>query len=164
MLTSLILAAALLAPQVTTVQTPVGVDAYHGNYESQRSASEQNFDSGILSAFQSKQGQSGQMEGSWTIADVGGKSLVALEMRADPASDSKLSAAWRSMQGGYGITNSGFVSSLIVIGRDMEINYFPGRQRSPNILRLHKDGDNVWRGTLMDIAGQMTPVTLTATR
>ncbi|MEI9903546.1 MAG: hypothetical protein WDN06_05855 [Asticcacaulis sp.] len=52
---------------------------------------------------------------------------------------------------------SGFVSDIELTGRDLEVNYVPGSQRSPNILRLHRDPSGQWRGDMMDPAGQQDP-------
>ncbi|MEI9902767.1 MAG: hypothetical protein WDN06_01385 [Asticcacaulis sp.] len=70
------------------------------------------------------------MEGSWVISDGSGQKLVGLELRND---DGRLDGAWRSMQAGYGMNASGFVSDIELTGRDMEVNYFAGNQRSPTI-------------------------------
>ncbi len=164
MLTVLLLAAAFAgqdpapAAAPSSPQTAVSVDAYHGDYEGAKTDSEQRFDSGIWSAYNARENQTSPMEGSWVISDGSGQKLVGLELRND---DGRLDGAWRSMQGSYGINTSGFVSDIEVTGRDMEVNYMPGSQRSPNIVRLHKDGDGQWRGSLMDVAGNKTPVMLT---
>ncbi len=160
MLTALILASALAsqdqpAAAATSAQTAVSVDAYHRDYEGAKTDSEQRFDSGIWSAYNARENQTGPMEGSWVISDGSGQKLVGLELRND---DGRLDGAWRSMQAGYGMNASGFVSDIELTGRDMEVNYFAGNQRSPTIVRLHKDADGQWRGSLMDIAGNKTPV------
>lgn len=163
MLTVLFLVAALGAqagaqPAASSSQTAVSVDAYHRDYEGAKTDSEQRFDSGIWSAYNARENQTGPMEGSWVISDGSGQKLVGLELRND---DGRLDGAWRSMQANYGINSSGFVSDIEMTGRDMEVNYMPGSQRSPNIVRLHKDADGQWRGSLMDVAGNKTPVMLT---
>ena len=164
MLIALLLAAAVSSPSGQDATAPasaqaVSVDAYHRNYEGAKTDSEQRFDSGIWSAYNARENQSGPMEGSWVVADSMGHQLIGLELRSD-RSDGRLDGAWRSMQASYGINASGFVSDIEVTGRDMEVNYIAGSAHSPNIVRLHKDSDGQWRGSLMDVAGHKTPVML----
>lgn len=164
MLPALVLTAALLAQDTPPAQTTppasgsaVSVDAYKRDYEGPKTDSEMRYDSGILSAYSSKVGQ---MEGSWVIAANDGRKLVGLELRSDNVVSGRIEGAWRSMLAGFGLNESGFVSDVSLTGRDLEINYFQGRARSPTILHLHKDNDGTWRGSLMDVMGRKTPVTM----
>ncbi len=164
MLPALILSVALMAQDVSPAASAaassgsaVSVDAYKRNYEGPKTDSEMRYDSGILSAYSSKVGQ---MEGSWVVAANDGRRLVGLELRSDNVASGRIEGAWRSMLAGFGLNDSGFVSDVSLTGRDLEINYFQGRARSPTILNLHKDNDGAWRGNLMDVMGRKTPVTM----
>ncbi len=167
MLPALILTAALVAQDAApatqsagqTSTFAVGVDSYHRNYEGPQTDQEARYDSGILSAYSSKEGQMGGLEGSWVVATADGRNLVGLELRSNNAGG-QLDGAWRSMLTGYGMNNSGFVSNIALTGRDLEINYMPGRQRSPNILQVHKDADGYWRGSLLDVQGHKTAIVM----
>ncbi len=165
MLPVLILSAALLAqdaspPQTNAQPAAVGVDAYRGNYEGPKSDQEARYDSSIWSAYASKENAMGGLEGSWIVADSAGHKLVGLELRNDQRLSGQLEGAWRSLQMGFGLNRSGFISNVSLTGRDLEINYAPGRQRSPNILQLHRDGSG-WRGNMLDVKGQKTPIVMT---
>lgn len=174
MLTALILSAALMGQDVTNdsaslqspaAQTPaVSVDAYHGNYEAPKTGQQLNYDSGIWSAYNAKENQVGNLEGSWVVATPDGRQLVGLELRSNNLVSGRLEGAWRSMLAGFGVNNSGFVSDVSLTGRDLEINYFAGKARSPTILHIHQDGDGQWRGNMLDTAGHKTPVVMSNLR
>ncbi len=170
MLPALILTAALLAPaaQDATVApaasaqssaTAVGVNAYHRDYEGPQTDSEMRYNSNIMSAFSSKEGQMG-LEGSWLVATSDGRKLVGLELRTDGSAGGRLDGAWRSMLAGFGMNDSGFVSNIALTGRELEINYFPGKAHSPNILQVHRDADGSWRGSLLDPLGHRTAIVM----
>ena len=163
MFAALILSAALMGP-LAAQDTPtpsasqsVKVDAYHGDYESAKTDKEMRYDSGILSALSAREGN---MEGSWLVSGADGAKLLALELRSDKLLSGRLEGAWRSMLASFGMNGSGFVSSVDLTGRELEVNYFIGTARSPTILRLHRDGDNLWRGDMMDVAGNKTPIVM----
>ncbi len=164
MLHALILASAL-ATQDAPASTPassaptqaVNVDDYKRNYEGAETDSEARFDSGIWSAYNARENAAGPMEGSWVVADDTGHQLVGFELRSD---NGGLDGAWRSLSASAGLNGSGFVSDIELIGRDMEVNYFADGQRSPTIIRLHRDNSGQWRGSLMDVAGGKTPVVM----
>ena len=161
MLPALILASALAAqdaPAASASAQAVSVDDYRRNYEGAKTDSEQRFDSGIWSAYNARENAAGPMEGSWVVADTSGHQLVGLELRND---NGGLDGAWRSLSATPGLNGSGFVSDIELTGRDMEVNYFAGGARSPTIVRLHRDGGGQWSGSLMDTAGNKTPVILT---
>lgn len=167
MLPALILSAALFAQDASPPQNPapsqpaaVGVDAYRGNYEGPKSDQEARYDSSIWSAYANKESEMGSLEGSWIVTDGEGHKLVGLELRNDHQTSGQLEGAWRSLQMGFGLNRSGFISNVSLTGRDLEINYGPNRQRSPTILQLHRDG-NGWRGNLLDVKGQKTPIVMT---
>jgi len=138
----------------------VGVDAYRGNYEGPKSEQEARYDSSIWSAYASKESEMGGLEGSWVVTDATGRKLVGLELRNDHRLSGQLEGAWRALQAGFGLNTSGFISNVSLTGRDLEINYGPGR-RSPNILQLHRDSGGAWRGNLLDVQGQKTPIVMT---
>ncbi len=174
-LTALILSAALLgqdaaADQATDSQSPppqtppVSVDAYHGNYEAPKTGQELNYDSGIWSAYNAKENQVGNLEGSWVVTTADGRKLVGLELRSNNLVSGRLEGAWRSLLAGFGVNNSGFVSDVDLTGRDLEINYFAGKARSPTILMMHKDGDGLWRGNLLDTTGHKTAIVMSTVR
>ncbi len=170
MLPFLILSAALLAQDASSAQdaapsqpAAVDVDAYRGNYEGPKTAQEARYDSSIWSAYASKESEMGGLEGSWIVSDGEGHKLVGLELRSDHQISGQLEGAWRAMQAGFGLNTSGFISNLSLTGRDLEINYRPGRQRSPNILQLHRDTGGAWRGNLLDVQGHKTPIVMTKT-
>ncbi len=156
MLSFLIMSAALLA-QDTATSAAVTVDAYHRNYEAPKNDSEARYDSRLAQAMTAKEGQ---MEGSWLVSAGDGRKLISLELRGATGS---LEGAWRSAQASYGLNGSGFVSDVSQTGREMEIDYFVGTSRSPTILHLHRDNDGQWRGVLMNVAGERTPVVLART-
>jgi len=169
-LPALILSAALFAQDASAAQDAapsqsqsggVGVDAYRGNYEGPKSEQEARYDSSIWSAYANKESEMGALEGSWVVADTDGHRLVGLELRNDQKLSGQLEGAWRSLQMGFGLNRSGFISNVSLTGRDLEINYAPGRQRSPNILQLHRDASGAWRGNLLDVKGQKTPIVMT---
>ncbi|WP_443748830.1 hypothetical protein [Asticcacaulis solisilvae] len=139
----------------------VGVDAYRGNYEGPKSEQEARYDSSIWSAYANKESEMGGLEGSWVVSDGDGHKLVGLELRSDHQISGQLEGAWRAMQAGYGLNTSGFISNLSLTGRDLEINYMPGRQRSPNILQVHRDASGAWRGNLLNVQGEKTPIVMT---
>ncbi len=164
MLPALILTAALLAPAQDAPAAPqsgsaVSVDAYHRDYEGPQSDAEMRYNSNILSAYTSKEGQMG-LEGSWLVATSDGRKLVGLELRSDGSANGRLDGAWRSMLAGFGMNDSGFVSNIALTGRELEINYFPGRAHSPNILQVHRDADGNWRGSLLDPLGHRTAIVM----
>lgn len=183
-ITALILSAAMLAQDLpdgprpyqptTTAKgngpvTPatgggVGVDAYRRDYEGPKNSQELTYDSGIFQAYASKENQIGNMEGSWVVTAADGRKLVGLELRSENMVSGRLEGAWRSMLAGFGMNSSGFVSDITLTGRDLEVNYFVGGARSPTILNLHKDADQVWRGYMLDTKGEKTPVVLTQVR
>ena len=140
------------APQTPAKPSMIKVDAYH------ESAGDRT-DSGIWSAFNAKQSQSGPMEGTWIVASSDGRKLVSLELRSD-ASTQRLEGAWRSLTKDTGLTGAGFVSDLFLDGPDMEINYAAGRTQTPNVLELRKMADGQWRGFLLDPTGRKTDVTM----
>ena len=140
------------APQTPAKPAMVKVDAYH-------EAAGDRTDSGIWSAFNARQSQSGPMEGTWIVASSDGRKLVSLELRSD-ASTQKLEGAWRSLTKDTGLTGAGFVSDLFLDGPDLEINYAAGRTQTPNVLELRKTSDGQWRGFLLDPAGRKTDVTM----
>jgi len=168
-LTALLMSAALLAqdtsplPDSTQVSpAAVTVDQYHGSYgQTDRALS---YDSGIWSAYRAKESEVGSLEGSWTVADTGGRKLLGLVLRSDNVVSGRIEGAWRSMLASFGLNNSGFVSDVSLTGHDLEVNYFVGKARSPTILHLHKDDDGLWRGTMLDPAGQKTAVTMAKER
>ncbi len=174
MLTALILSAALMGQDIADPQTPaqtpaaqtppVTVDAYHGNYEAPKSGREMSYDSGIWSAYNAKESQVGNLEGSWVVATPDGRKLVGLELRSTNLVSGRLDGAWRSMLAGFGVNNSGFVSDMTLTGRDLEINYFAGKARSPTILQLHKDNDGQWRGNMLDTTGHKTAIVMSNLR
>lgn len=179
MLTALFLSAALLGQDVAAPQSPgqasptqtppaqtppVSVDAYHGNYEAPQSGSEMSYDSGIWSAYNAKENQVGNLEGSWVVSTPDGRKLVGLELRSNNLVSGRLEGAWRSMLAGFGVNNSGFVSDMTLTGRDLEINYFAGKARSPTILQLHKDNDGQWRGNMLDTTGHKTAIVMSNVR
>ena len=172
MLPVLLLSAALLAqdvpapqgaaqPQSPSQTGAVGVDAYRGNYEGPKSEQEARYDSSIWSAYANKESEMGALEGSWVVTDQTGRKLVGLELRNDQKLSGQLEGAWRALQAGFGLNTSGFISNVSLTGRDLEINYGPSRQRSPNILQLHRDTNGAWRGNLLDVKGQKTPIVMT---
>lgn len=144
----------LPAQDTTPAGNAVKIDAYSRDYEDSKSAAEAQYDSNIWSAYSAKVGQ---MEGSWVVSGDSGN-VVALELRRE--TDGGLDGAWRSMQGATGINASGFVSNIALTNNDLEINYIPGRARSPNILHLKKQSDGSWRGTMMDVTGRKVPVVM----
>jgi len=167
-LPALILSAALLAQDASPPQNtapsqpaPVGVDAYRGNYEGPKSDQEARYDSSIWSAYANKESAMGGLEGSWVVTDAEGHKLVGLELRNDQKLSGQLEGAWRSLQLGFGLNRSGFIANVSLTGHDLEINYAPGRQRSPNILQLRRDASGAWRGNMLDIKGQKTPIVMT---
>lgn len=163
MFIALILASALTAQDgeaASSSQTAVSVDAYRRDYEGAKTDSEARFDSGIWSAYNARENQTDSMEGSWVVADGGGRRILGLELRSDGGMAGRLEGAWRSLLANFGMNASGFVSDVELTGRDIEINYFPGSAHSPNILSLHKDADGQWRGKMMDPQGQKTAITL----
>lgn len=174
MLPALILTAALLAQDASAAQDAappqsqpqsqsggVGVDAYRGNYEGPKSEQEARYDSSIWSAYANKESEMGSLEGSWVVTDGDGHKLVGLELRTDHQLSGQLEGAWRSLQIGFGLNRSGFISNVSLTGHDLEINYGPSRQRSPTILQLHRDAAGAWRGNLLDVKGQKTPIVMT---
>jgi hypothetical protein len=142
----------------------VSVDAYRRNYEGPKDSREMSYDSGLLSAYMSKENQIGNMEGSWVIAGADGRKLVGLELRSENAVSGRMEGAWRSMLAGFGMNNSGFVSDINMTGRDMEITYYAGGARSPTLLHLTKGGDALWRGYMLDPKGEKTTVTMAQVR
>ena len=145
-----------------SAQTPVDVNAYTRNYESPKTPVEQNFDSSIWQAYANKESQVGNMEGEWVVTDASGQKLIGLELRSDGVSSGKLDGAWRSMVAGYGLNESGFVSHITLTGRDLEVNYFADKSRSPTVLEVHKDSDGQWRGDMLATDGQETPIIMSA--
>ncbi len=142
----------------------VSVDAYRRNYEGPKDYREMSYDSGLLSAYVNKENSIGNMEGSWVVAGSDGRKLVGLELRSQNAVSGRLEGAWRSMLAGFGMNNSGFVSDINMIGRDMEVTYYAGGARSPTILHLTKGGDALWRGYMLDPKGEKTTVTMSQVR
>jgi hypothetical protein len=132
--------------------TMVKVDAYH---ETPRDST----DSGIWSAFNARQSESGSMEGTWVVAATDGRKLVGFELRAD-APERQLQGAWRSLTSDVGLTRSGFISDLFLDGPALEINYSTGKLHTPSVLELRKGADGQWRGVLLDPAGRKTEVTM----
>jgi hypothetical protein len=167
---ALLVGAALMGQDAAVPQTAdqaassqaVSVDDYHGDYEGPQSDRAQNYDSGILSALRAK--ESGRLEGSWTVADAGGKELLSLELRNTGSVGSRLEGAWRSLLATFGMNTSGFVSDVSLTGQDLEINYFAGKARSPTILHMHKDTDTQWHGTMLDPVGHKTAVVMSKIR
>ncbi len=165
MLPALIVSAALLA-QDSTATSPassgaaVSVDAYRRDYEGPKTDAEMRFDTSIWSAYNSKENQTGALEGSWVVADGAGRKLVGLELRNDNLVSGRMEGAWRSMLAGFGLNNSGFVSDVSLTGNNLEVNYFPGKSRSPTILQMRRDG-NAWRGSMLDANGKKTTVVMT---
>jgi len=141
----------------------VDVASYRRNYEAPKDSRELSYDSGIFSAYASKENQMG-MEGSWAIYGADNQQILALELRSENVVSNRLEGAWRSLLAGYGMNKSGFVSDVNLAGRDLEVNYFVGGARSPTILHVHKDNDNVWRGYMMDTNGDKTSVVMTQVR
>jgi len=141
-----------VTPSAPAKPTMVKVDAYH-------ETSGDRTDSGIWSAFNAKQSQSGPMEGTWIVTSADGRKLVSLELRSD-ASTQKLEGAWRALTGDTGLTGAGFVSDLFLDGPSLEINYATGRTQTPNVLELRKTADGQWQGFLLDPAGHKTDVTM----
>ncbi len=165
MLPALILTAALIAPVAQDAPAApqsgaaVSVNAYHRDYEGPQTDAEARYNSNIMSAYTSKEGQMG-LEGSWQVVTSDGRKLVGLELRSDGSAGGRLDGAWRSLLAGYGMNDSGFVSNIALTGRELEINYFPGRAHSPNILQVHRDSDGNWRGSLLDPAGHRTAIVM----
>jgi hypothetical protein len=142
----------------------VSVDAYRRNYEGPKDYREMSYDSGLLSAYVSKENQIGNMEGSWVVASGTGQKLLGLELRSENAVSGRMEGAWRSMLAGFGMNNSGFVSDINMTGRDMEVTYYAGGARSPTILHLTRGGDALWRGYMLDPKGDKTTVTMSQVR
>lgn len=160
MLHALIMSAALLAQDAVPAGAPsaaVTVNDYHRDYEPPKGDSERQYDSRIAQAMSAREGQ---MEGSWLVSSSDGRKLISLELRGGTG---QIEGAWRSAQASYGLNGSGFVSDVSLTGRELEINYFVGSAHSPIILQLHKDSSGQWRGTQMNVAGDLTPVVLTRT-
>ncbi len=139
-------------PPAAAKTSMIKVDAYH-------EAAGDRTDSGIWSAFNAKQSESGPMEGTWIVAASDGRKLVSLELRND-TTDRKLEGAWRSLTGDTGLTGAGFVSDLFLDGPSLEINYGTGPAHTPSIIELRKDADGLWRGVLLDPAGHKTDVVM----
>jgi len=162
--TALLLSAALLAQDSSPADTAsaVTVDQYHGTYgQTDRALS---YDSGIWSAYRAKESEVGSLEGSWTVADAGGRKLLGLVLRSDNVVSGRIEGAWRSLLATFGLNASGFVSDVSLTGHDLEVNYFAGKARSPTILHLQKETDGLWRGTMLDPSGQKTTVTMARER
>jgi hypothetical protein len=64
------------------------------------------------------------------------------------------------MLAGFGLNASGFVSNISLTGRDLEVNYFADKARSPTILQVHKDNDGQWRGAMLAVDGSKTAITM----
>ncbi len=141
------------APAVAPAKpTMIKVDAYH------ETAGDRT-DSGIWTAFNAKQSQSGPMEGTWIVTSADGRKLVSLELRVD-ATSQKLDGAWRSLTNDVGLTRSGFLSDLFLDGPSLEIDYAAGHTQTPNVLELRKTVDGHWQGVLLDPAGHTTDVVM----
>lgn len=165
MLPALIVSAALLAQDGAATPTQSGaavsVDAYRRDYEGPKTDAELRFDTSIWSAYNSKSGQTGSLEGSWVVTDASGRKLVGLELRNDNLVSGRMEGAWRSMLAGFGLNNSGFVSDVALASGNLEVNYFPGKSRSPTILQMRRDASGTWRGNMLDAAGKKTPIVMT---
>jgi hypothetical protein len=164
-LPALLLSAALLAQDSAAAPAQAGaavsVDAYRRDYEGPKTDAELRFDTSIWSAYNSKENQIGAMEGSWVVADATGRKLVGLELRNDNLVSGRLEGAWRSMLAGFGLNNSGFVSDVSLTGNNLEVNYFPGKSRSPTILQMRRDTTGAWRGSMLDATGKKTVIVMT---
>jgi hypothetical protein len=164
-LPALIVSAVLMAQDTTAAASSSGaavsVDAYRRDYEGPKTDAESRFDNSIWSAYNGKENQVGGLEGSWMVADATGRKLVGLELRNDGTSTSRMDGAWRSMLAGFGLNNSGFVSDVSLTGNNLEVNYFPGKSRSPTILQMRRDASGAWRGSMLDATGHKTAVVMT---
>jgi len=156
--------AAAAADTAPLTGAAVSVDAYRRDYEGPKDARELSYDSGLLSAYRSKENQIGNMEGSWVVAAANGRKLVGLELRSENAVSGRIEGAWRSLLAGFGMNHSGFVSDINMTGPDMEVTYYAGGARSPTILHLTRGGDAQWRGYMLEPDGEKTPVTMTQVR
>ncbi len=141
-----------VTPPAPAKPTMVKVDAYH-------ESSGDRTDSGIWSAFNAKQSQSGPMEGTWIVTAADGRKLVSFELRVD-ATSQRLDGAWRSLTNDVGLTRSGFLSDLFLDGPSLEIDYAAGRTQTLNVLELRQTTGGQWQGILLDPAGHATDVVM----
>lgn len=136
------------------------IDDYKGHYGKGLNPREEAFNANIVEAYHAKEQAVGNLEGSWRLSDAAGIPLMQFELRAPKSRGGDIEGAWRSLVTNLGIGKAGFVSSLSLSGDDLEINWFVGHARSPEVLHLHRIANGNWQGTLMEVSGARSPVSL----
>ncbi len=130
--------------------TGVSVEAYGGQYEAQPADAEVAYLQGITAAELSMDARMGPLDGTWSLVDAGGRSVIRLVL-SDPGQDLPIEGAWRP----DGRPGGGPAASGRREGATLDLQLDGGGQ-----LALSRQGDS-WSGTYRDAQGRSQPVRLT---
>ena len=130
--------------------TGVSVEAYGGQYEAQPADAEVAYLQGITAAELSMDARMGPLDGSWTVIDAGGRSVIRMVL-TDPGPDLPIEGAWRP----DGRPGGGPAASGRREGATLDLLLDGGGQ-----LALTRQDDG-WTGTHTDAQGRAQPVRLT---
>lgn len=145
----------------TSATQPVSIDDYSRHYEPPKSDEEARYEAGIENAKRNGQNQLQTLEGAWQVFDANNAPMVHLIFRSTgTGANRRIDGAWRRDSAGAGVESSGFVDSVIEVGSELEISYFPDKTSAPDILHMRREVDGIWRGTLMTPEGKTAPVIL----
>jgi hypothetical protein len=116
------------------------------------------FEARIRASAAASEGLQGPMDGGWTVRTADGDPLYGFQL-VDPGAGA-IEGAWRDMRRTGAPGARGLLASLVRVGDDLTVRFYPRDGGNAVLLELHGFSEDVWSGTLSE-NGVDTPVSLT---
>lgn len=146
-------AAAVLLPHVDESQflsAPAFVTDRSVNPDGPLHDRDATYQTRLLNAFQSSQGQQGPLDGRWSVANAQGAELFVLQFADPGAGESRIEGAWRNPRRS-GQKGSGFIDAVTRDGDFLLVRFFEGDPDQATEVRLQPAEGGNWVG---EAAGQ----------